>query len=746
MFKSNFEKLFEKYRGPAALEKLKANSFYYDRYSERGIAAARAEKSDDWADRLNSDNLALNQGALDNVSFDFDIPQFNTPPSEALEFMKMFIDHFEVRSHYEPMMSTASCSLYIETLGLVGDGVITAQPAYEIAHPQLFKGGKEWSCGESEFGALQYYEDYHKDVNTEYFNEQGAQLITPWFPWGKSKGARYLDILEAVAVTANCLHNDGFIVAWLPTEDLGRCSLSYKHAASFKTEGLCVKAVYVLPVKLSYGVEKESSLVILKKGEWQSHCYVNRMPQSKAKLLQSFAHWDEKHFAKSGGNWMEINLLNVDYSDILEWRKAKKSLVRAGYRMSPFLDHFSQVSGPDPESGVRLSFVVGGENWEAKQFPTGATYLSFVQSKYGRIWRKRYSKLPPSAIMIPVPNAKLISSRIPVIGFETSILKSQLNEAYEKAFLGEADALSLLKAKMETGVLNDLCERLPWPLSSILKAYVVEKDVRLKADRLNYFFEAASVFLPTLLLSLIWQNEDLKGSLFSRRTDELTSSKKNRFESPAMGAWNTLFGSLQRFMRQEMSKLGGDADGLSSKLGGVSVDLLKKLTDKGLFSLIDQARSGRNDRAHWGALGQEEYEDVLERLEDCLTQFNAAVGYAFSRSPLISPLNGSTSFLGNETFEMTVRKLIGSSESFDRVKVQLQAPLANNQVYLYTPDEKEAIQVLPFIFVDEQNICHFYNRVEKEGVRYVSYQADLATNTVIRPKNDLMTEVLDYLG
>jgi len=36
--------------------------------------------------------------------------------------------------------------------------------------------------------------------------------------------------------------------------------------------------------------------------------------------------------------------------------------------------------------------------------------------------------------------------------------------------------------------------------------------------------------------------------------------------------------------------------------------------------------------------------------------------------------------------------------------------------------------------------------VEKEGVRYVSYQADLATNTVIRPKNDLMTEVLDYLG
>ena len=35
--------------------------------------------------------------------------------------------------------------------------------------------------------------------------------------------------------------------------------------------------------------------------------------------------------------------------------------------------------------------------------------------------------------------------------------------------------------------IDDFDRRLPWPLSSILRAYKVETELRLKTDRLNYF-------------------------------------------------------------------------------------------------------------------------------------------------------------------------------------------------------------------------------------------------------------------
>ena len=738
--REQFLELFAQYRGEAAKTKLLQNDLFGE--TERTVVAIRAQNSEYWARLLAHDTSLLNNGNLDDLSYSFNRPLFFTPPAEAIDFMKLFVKHFKVQSHYDVLLSTTSCSLYIDTPHLRGEGVMKAQPAYELAHPIFLPDGKEWGEGDKYASILGYDTcDAAEEINADHFDDEGAELVTPWLPWAEFEGAMSVDLGQAIANSSDCLKDDGFIVAWIPTEEL-------RDSSVFENAGLFVEAVYVLPEQVSYGVKKESSLVIFKKGNWRSHSYVNRIPQTKERILDSFGHWNEATFAKSGGDWMDLHELNVEYNIILKWRKVEKRLQRSGLKMRPFQECFSLRESDAKQGDDNPSILLhyGKEEYVAKDFVYG-TYLmrTFLKSEEGRTWEKYSKNTHPDKILFPVPSNQRHRVEGAMNGLKLAKVKMDIEELINQIWQGNSDINALVEAYDSVGSIGDFHDRLPWPLSSILRAYNVENDTRLKVDRLNYFFEATSVFIPTLLLSLIWHNDDLKLRFGSWHSDKRTSVNQNRFESPTMGAWNNLLGNLQRFLRKEVTRLGSDESALSSKLGGVSVELLKKLIDKKLFNIINDARSGRNDRAHWGALGEDEYANLLKRLKQCLLEFEAEVGYIFVNALLVSPVIGSTSFLNNETFELTVRKLIGASESFDRIKVCCQTPMVNNNVYLYTPEESDPVRVLPIIFIDERNVCHFYNRLEEEGVRYVSYQADLETNTRVVQRSELMRDVLAYL-
>ena len=324
--------------------------------------------------------------------------------------------------------------------------------------------------------------------------------------------------------------------------------------------------------------------------------------------------------------------------------------------------------------------------------------------------------------------------------------KARISELQKRMFRGDQEVYQAANAFGAIGSLEDFHRRLPWPLSSILKAYIVETELRLKTDRLNHFFEAATVFLPSVLLSLVWSNDDLKSRFGDRQSVKKKTDRGSRFLRSDMGAWQTLLGSLQRFLRKEDERLGGDFSGLSAKLGGVDQGFLSKLLDKGLTKVIDEARTGRNDRAHWGALGDAEYEEIHLRLRKCLNDLEQALGFAFEAFPLIAPVKNTMTYTESGIFTAKARKLVGASESFDRIEVETLKPLMEESVYLHTPDEKAVVKLLPTILIDSKNICRFYNRKEKEGIRYVSYQSDLVANSRVEPVSGLMAEVLAYLA
>ena len=744
--KMEFLEIFARYRGEEAKQRLLEKEMFFQ--SERAMTAARTEKgdkrSDFWKRQLDHDNGLLNWGNMADIGHDWNSPMLWSPPIEAIEFVRHFLEVNQFKAHYEVLQSSASCSLYLDTPLVYGNALMVAQSAYEVARPDTELS--DWHFQDSTL-TLRYLsdEDVHRDNADDFNDGEGFDLITPWMPWPryededprKSLLANFSsDVVENVG---NVLAPGGTIVSWMPTSEL-------RWTKQLRQNGLCVKAVYVLPTKESYGQIKESALVVFKKEAWSTHCYVNRMP-SGDKLLESFGHWTEKECAKSGGEWLDLKEFRTDYSTIVEWRKIEKKLRRSGVEFVPF-DTVCQTSPTEIEEVIEhLSFraKIGDVEWFAKDPRWGVYFRYWTLHEDGRTWLKFWQGASEEQILCPVPPLTILQQDVSAV-IQLSLAQARISELQRKTFQGNKEVAMAAQAFQAVASTRDFDRRLPWPLSSILRAYNVETALRMKMDRLNYFFEAATVFFPSVLLSLVWSNEDLKNRFGGLQTTKKKADGSSRFLRSDMGAWQTLFGTLQKFLRKEDERLGGGLAGLSAKLGGVDQGFLSKLLDKELTKVVDEARTGRNDRAHWGALGETECKEIHKRLQDCLVNLDKALGFAFEASPLIAPVKDTMSFTEDGIFKVKARKLVGASESFDRVEVETLKPLMEESVYLHTPDEKGVVKLLPTILIDSKNVCRFYNRKEKDGIRYVSYQADLEANSRVEPMSELMAEVLAYLA
>ncbi len=749
--KMEFLEIFARYRGEEAKQKLLEKEMFFQ--SERAMTAARAEKGDEgsdfWKRQLDHDNDLLNWGNTADLRHDWNSPMLWSPPIEAIEFVRHFLEVNQFKAHYDVLQSSASCSLYLDTPLVYGNALMVAQAAYEVARPdtELI----DWHFEDSTL-KMHYlsFEEVHQDNADDFNDGEGFDLITPWMPWPcyEDEDPREVPANFSSAVVKNvgkALAPGGTIVSWMPTNEL-------RWTKGLRQNGLCVKAVYVLPTKESYGQIKESALVVFKKQAWSTHCYVNRMP-SGDKLRESFGHWTEKECAKSGGEWLDLKEFRTDYSTILEWRKIEKKLRRSGVEFKPFEAMYQkepiEKSNADGWhiDGWHISAYEGedGEEWCVKDSLWGAYFLFWLQSKDGQLWMKFWGGGFGRESLYPVP--ALTRQREDLSAWsKLSQAKARISDLLDMTFQGNKEVAMAAQAFQAVASTKDFDRRLPWPLSSILRAYNVETALRMKMDRLNYFFEAATVFFPSVLLSLVWSNEDLKNRFGDLQTSKKKADGSSRFLRSDMGAWQTLFGTLQKFLRKEDERLGGGLAGLSAKLGGVDQGFLSKLLDKELTKVVDEARTGRNDRAHWGALGETECKEIHKRLHDCLGNLDKALGFAFEASPLIAPVKDTMSFTEDGIFKVKARKLVGASESFDRVEVETLKPLIEESVYLHTPDEKGVVKLLPTILIDSKNVCRFYNRKEKDGIRYVSYQADLEANSRVEPMSELMAEVLAYLA
>jgi hypothetical protein len=84
---------------------------------------------------------------------------------------------------------------------------------------------------------------------------------------------------------------------------------------------------------------------------------------------------------------------------------------------------------------------------------------------------------------------------------------------------------------------------------------------------------------------------------------------------------------------------------------------------------------------------------------------------------------------------------MGTRTTFKKESVKTLTPMDKQELYLIHDNQLKPIELLPFIRLmegpkTEQNACYFYNRLNKEGVRWVSYHFESEAE-IVCPDDEL---------
>jgi len=72
---------------------------------------------------------------------------------------------------------------------------------------------------------------------------------------------------------------------------------------------------------------------------------------------------------------------------------------------------------------------------------------------------------------------------------------------------------------------------------------------------------------------------------------------------------------------------------------------------------------------------------------------------------------------------------MGSRTPFPSETVELTEAMQDGRLHLWSPNGTHALELLPLVKVmpsprTEENACYFYNRQQKNGIRFLSYHFD----------------------
>jgi hypothetical protein len=273
--------------------------------------------------------------------------------------------------------------------------------------------------------------------------------------------------------------------------------------------------------------------------------------------------------------------------------------------------------------------------------------------------------------------------------------------------------------------LEQWFETLPFPLASILRAWQAtpSQDHKVKQEHLLHFFEATAEFLSIIYFSAFSSRPEL----FAEHKQKLIEAWRKQhlsLERATFGTWKAV---VEYFAKQTRILLGGDAESRAICKGlfaDESLVLPQMLASRELASILSATNKMRNDWAgHGGVVSQAEAKSRNAQLVAELLKLREAMSDVWSHVHLIRGL-GSQPRRG--VFENEIAVMMGSNSEFLKESRTMTIYLDVERLYLMPTDSGRALELLPLVQVgpspaSAKNACYFFNRVETDGVRFVSY-------------------------
>jgi len=385
-----------------------------------------------------------------------------------------------------------------------------------------------------------------------------------------------------------------------------------------------------------------------------------------------------------------------------------------------------------------------------------ADYVAgFFNTPLGRKIRERLSggfipKITKRTLSDAVVFLPPIEVQTKVVGVHRSIRELALQlEDHERALWsrpGDANRIGRAIASLnQKEAFESWIETLPFPLASILWRYLADAEPHLKNSHLLHFFEATAQFVACLMLSAFRSDpqffHDNRESWLDRDTRQSQTFRRSSF-----GDWVVFGERLAKFTRRMLSDK--ERRALCLALYKTQrVDLIDSLASKTLHAILKTANTYRNDWKHGGVESAKEEARRLALLEIELTRMREVLADSFSESLLLRP---GPSEYRQGVFQYKATSLMGTRTTFRTVTVETSLPMERDRIYLLDMSSRTPLEVVPFFRMmpgpkTEETACYFYNRVVKDGVRWVSYHFEQEAE-VVKPDKILLDLIQELEG
>ncbi|MBR1369186.1 hypothetical protein RJ53_06635 [Methanocalculus chunghsingensis] len=350
--------------------------------------------------------------------------------------------------------------------------------------------------------------------------------------------------------------------------------------------------------------------------------------------------------------------------------------------------------------------------------PLGHAIRELIARRAGDISRFRET-LSLATIYLPAPQ---VQAEVLRIHGEIESLKQKLDSIGEDLLNhphSSRSALERMKNLMEGDGLHEWTETLPFPLASIIWAYIAEDSPEKKQNHLFHLFEASAEFLSLILISGIAPLTE------TEEIDLLDENPEFRdiYRYATFRSWIILCRRTGRFVRKRLASP-EERDEIMALFGNPPRGFIDLITDKRLFTLFDEVADLRNDwKGHGGIVSIAGYEERLATLEEYLKRYQRIVRDHFTDVTLVIPGSGE---YRDGIFTYKADALMGSRSRFRTIHLQTRIPLDTGKVYLHAQGSSEPLELLPLFRLERHPktgapAWYFYNRIDGRSVRWISY-------------------------
>jgi hypothetical protein len=270
--------------------------------------------------------------------------------------------------------------------------------------------------------------------------------------------------------------------------------------------------------------------------------------------------------------------------------------------------------------------------------------------------------------------------------------------------------------------IADWWRELPYPLATVYRRYLVSTDPKDRLGTLLHFFEVAAIYLATMGASHI---KALRPDWQTILAKWLHPSGGAGIERSDFGFWVNLAAASLKDMRRMASD--GDLRAKAEERGGP--ELVQLAGRIGMFGdaieVLNVARSYRNSwKGHGGHTKASDALRLTDELQQSVRSFYEITASTFRRFLLVRSGSADVTDTG---FKFQIEKLAGRDPTFQRQLVELDRPIKSNSLAFWMSGARTMCHALPFFRLGapqrpQENSFYVFNRVEKEGFRWISYQ------------------------